>query len=112
MADLKNELIATFWKFSTYLVIVVLSVLGMIGNNMYIGKKLTWRQALGLAILAFCSTFVTAIICYKSELGFTGYLITGFVPYACDKIAMAIMAFDWQKGVKATIKGWFRSWLK
>lgn len=112
MADIKNELITGAWKaltgFATYLLIILLSVVGMIGNNMYIGKKLSIKQSIGLAILAFCSTLITGIICYNSTLGLTGYIITGIVPYICDKFVLGLMAVDWSKNVKDTLRDWLK----
>lgn len=110
--DLKHELVTAAWKaltgFATYLVIAVLSVIGMLGNNMYIGKKLTFWQSIGLAGLAFSTALVTGIICHKSNLGLTGYIITGITPYTCDKIIMALMAIDWSKNIKSVVREWLK----
>lgn len=119
MADLKhellnliNEIVTGFVKaaagFSTYLLIALLSVVGLIGNNMFLGKKMTLWQSIGLTALAFSTALITGIICYKSDLGLTGYILTWFVPYASDKIVLAIMGFDWSKSIRQALREWFK----
>lgn len=113
MADWKNEFCTAaakaFTGFSTYFIIALLSIVGFIGNNMFLGKRMTIWQSIGLTVLAGSTAFVTGWICYKAELGLPGYLITWFVPYVSDKIVLAIMGFDWSKSIKAALRDWLKS---
>lgn len=113
MADIKHEIWTGFIKFvtsaGTMLVLAVLSVLTLLGNNMYLGKKMSFFQAIGSLMVALFVGFSTSIICYVYEVGKVGNIIVPIATLAADKIMMAIIAFDWSKSIKSALRDWLRS---
>jgi hypothetical protein len=103
MTDIKDELLTLFSKIWTWVCLILLGMVGMFSHNLYVGRKMTFREAIGSFGVSFFVGVLTSLLCYLQEWDKAGVWIVPFATLLSDKIMMAILALDWDKNIKEWI---------
>lgn len=112
MGEIKEEVIALCGKLWTWACLILLGMVGMISTNMYVGKKMTFKQALGSFGVSFFIGSLTSILCYVMEWERMSFVLVPFATLISDKVIMGIMAFNWQHSIKEALKDYIKNLVK
>lgn len=103
MADIRDELFALFGKLWTWVCLILLGMIGMFSHNLYTGKKMTFKQAMGSFGVSFFVGALTSLFCYFQEWEKAAVWLVPFATLLSDKIMLAVFAFDWERNIKDSI---------
>lgn len=87
-------------------------MVGMFSHNLYIGKKMSFKQALGSFGISFFIGALTSISCYLMDWDRVSMWLVPFATLLADKIMMAVIALNWEKSITYTIKAYIKSVVK
>ncbi len=87
-------------------------MVGMFSHNLYIGRKMTFKEAIGAFGVSFFVGALVSIWCYYAEWERVSMWLVPFSTLLADKVMMAVMAYNWQKSIKEGLTDFLRGILK
>ena len=84
----------------------------MFSHNLYVGRKMTFKEAVGSFGISFFVGILASLWCYYMEWDKVSMWLVPFSTLLADKIMMAILAYNWQRTFKDGITDILKGLLK
>lgn len=112
--SVKDEFIIGFTKILgaawTWACLILVGLVGMLGHNLYLGRKLSFWQSVGSVLVSVFVGIITSIICHMNDWISVGAVAVPVMTLVADKVMMAIISFNWQGNIKQLLKDWISKW--
>ena len=84
----------------------------MFSHNLYVGRKMSFKEAIGAFGISFFIGALVSIVCYYQQWDRISMWLVPFSTLLADKVMMTIMAYNWQKNLKEAITDFLKEMLK
>lgn len=106
-----DEIVTAGSKVWTWVLYVLLGVMGKFSYDALSGRKISFLMSLAILGISVFVGVITSMVCFYYELDRAGAFLVPICTLLSEKLVLAIYAYDW-KGFLSDVLGYWKDKLK